>query len=166
MISEKMNKAFNRQINKEIWSAYLYQSMAAKAAALGFDGFEKWFEEQVKEELEHAKKMYEYVFVRGGEVVLETIEASKATWTTPKEMFEDTLKHEKLVTKLINELVDVAEEEKDRAAISFLGWYIEEQVEEETSVEKILNKFENIGENKMATYLLDKEFQSIEVEEE
>ncbi len=160
MISKKLNDALNEQINKEVESAYLYQSMAAKTATLGFDGFTAWFQAQVKEELEHAKKMYNYIFERGGEVVLKTIEAPTTDWASVKEMFENTLEHEKSITKAINDLVNVAEEENDKAALFFLSWYLEEQVEEESNVETIISKFKNIGEDKIATYLLDREFAS------
>lgn len=157
MISEKLQKVFNDQINAELYSAYLYLAMKAHFDALNLKGFANWFDAQVKEENAHAMGMYKYVFERGGKVELAAIEKPVFEAKCPVCIFEQVLKHEKLVTSKINAMVDAAEEEKDRAAVSFLNWYIKEQVEEEASVEDILSTLKFIGEDKYALLMLDKE---------
>ncbi len=157
MISEKMEKAFLDQINKELYSEYLYLSMKAYFASLNLNGFVNWMNVQVQEEHAHAMGMYDYVLERGGKIELEAIDKPETTWTSPLEVFKKVLAHEEYVTSRINALMDVAEEEKDRAAMIFLNWYLKEQVEEESSVGSVLAQLELIGEDKHALFALDKE---------
>ena len=131
MINEKMEKAFNEQINKELYSEYLYLGMKAYFAELNLKGFVNWFNVQVQEEHAHAMGMYDYLLERGGKIELMAIDKPEIKGTTPLEIFEQVLKHEEYVTSRINLLMDVAEEVKDRAALSLLDWYLKEQVEEE-----------------------------------
>ncbi|MFH1380833.1 MAG: ferritin [Candidatus Omnitrophota bacterium] len=145
MLSEKMTKAINTQINREIYSAYLYLGMASYAAHKGLNGIANWFNVQVQEELSHAKKMYDYVFQAGGRVMLLDIESPQQEFSSARELFEKTLAHEKMVTCLINKLVDIAKEEKDPATESFLKWFVTEQIEEETTPTNILRKMESKG---------------------
>ena len=157
MISEKMEKAFLDQINKELYSEYLYLSMKAYFASLNLQGFVNWLDVQVQEEHAHAMGMYDYVLERGGKVILEAIDKPENTWESPLEVFRAILKHEEYVTSRINALMDVAEETKDRAAQLFISWYIKEQVEEEASVGEVLATLELIQDDKNALLQLDKD---------
>lgn len=157
MINEKMEKAFNDQINKELYSEYLYLAMQAYFERLNLKGFVNWFNVQVQEEHAHALGMFDYVHERGGRVELEAIEKPETNWDSPLACFEQVLKHEEFVTSRINALMDVAEEVKDRAALSFLNWYLKEQVEEESNVGNVLETLRLIGDDKKALLMLDKD---------
>ena len=160
MINEKMEKAFNEQINKELYSEYLYLGMKAFFAELNLKGFVNWFNVQVQEEHAHAMGMYDYLLERGGKIELMAIDKPEIKGTTPLEIFEQVLKHEEYVTSRINLLMDVAEEVKDRAALSLLDWYLKEQVEEESSVGGVLATLKLIGDDKKALLMLDKELET------
>lgn len=157
MLDKKMEQAFNDQINKEFYSEYLYLAMKTYFADMNLKGFVNWFDVQVQEEHAHAMGMYDYVLERGGFVELEAIEKPVVEGKTPLEIFEQVLKHEEFVTSRINALMDVAEEVKDRAALSFLDWYLKEQVEEEASVGGVLATLKLIGDDKKALLMLDKD---------
>lgn len=157
MINEKMEKAFNDQINKELYSEYLYLSMKAYFERFNLKGFVNWFDVQVQEEHAHAMGMFDYVHERGGEVELEAIDKPETKWDSPLACFEQVLTHEEFVTSRINALMDIAEEVEDRAALSFLNWYLKEQVEEEASVGGVLATLKLIGDDKKALLMLDKE---------
>lgn len=157
MISEKMEKAFNEQINKELYSAYLYLSMQAYFERLNLTGFVNWMSVQVQEEQAHAMGMYNYLNERGGKVELLAIDKPDTDWSSPLDVFKHVLEHEQYVTSRINALMDVADEVKDRASLSFLDWYLKEQVEEENNVGGVLAKLELIGDDKHALLLLDKD---------
>ena len=152
-----MEKAFNDQINKELYSEYLYLAMKSYFVELNLQGFVNWFDVQVQEEHAHAMGMYDYVHERGGKVELFAIDKPEVEGKTPLEVFEQVLKHEEFVTSRINALMDVAEEVKDRAALSFLDWYLKEQVEEESNVGGVLATLKLIGDDKKALLMLDKE---------
>ena len=157
MIDEKMTKAFNEQINAELYSEYLYLSMKAYFANLNLNGFVNWFNVQVQEEHAHAMGMFDYLIERGGIVELEAIAKPETTWASPIAVFEQVVKHEEYVTSRINAMMDVADEVKDRAALSFLDWYVKEQVEEEASVGGVLATLKLIGDDKHALLMLDRE---------
>ena len=157
MISEKLEKAFNDQINKEFYSEYLYMSMYAYFDRLNLQGFKNWMNVQMQEEHAHAMGMFNYLHERGGKVQLQAIEQPETDWASPVELFEHVLKHEQYVTSLINALMDVADEVKDRAAVSFLDWYLKEQVEEEANVSKVLKTLKMVCEDKNSLYMFDKE---------
>ncbi len=157
MLNEKMEKAFNDQINKEFFSEYLYLAMKAYFADMNLQGFVNWFDVQVQEEHAHGMGMYDYVLERGGKVELEAIEKPVVEGKTPLEIFEQVLAHEEFVTSRINALMDVADEVRDRAALSFLDWYLKEQVEEESSVGGVLATLRLIGDDKKALLMLDKD---------
>ena len=157
MINEKMKNAFNDQINKELYSEYLYLAMKSKFAEMNLQGFVNWFDVQVQEEHAHAMGMYDYLNERGGNIELLAIDKPEIKGSTPLEIFEQVLEHEEFVTSRINALMDVAEEVKDRAALSFLDWYLKEQVEEESNVSGVLATLKLIGEDKKALLLLDKD---------
>ena len=157
MISEKMQKAFNDQINKELYSEYLYLAMKAYFEKLSLKGFVNWMSVQIQEEHAHAMGMFDYDHERGGEVELEAIDKPETKWASPLACFEHILSHEEYVTSRINALMDVAEEVKDRAALSFLDWYLKEQVEEEATVGDVLATLKLIGDDKKALLMLDKD---------
>ncbi len=157
MLDKKLENAFNTQINKELYSAYLYLSMQSYFKKISLDGFAQWMSVQVQEEMAHAQGLYNYVFERGEEVELFAIDKPEGTWNNTLEVFEAVLSHEQYVTSLINDLITVAEDVHDRAATNFLGWYIDEQVEEEASVTTVLNKVRLTKDDPRALLLLDKE---------
>lgn len=157
MISQEMEKAFNSQINAELYSEYLYLSMKAYVSRLNLPGFINWFNVQVQEEHAHAMGMFDYVISRGGKIELQAIDKPEVDWQSPLEVFEHVLKHEQLVTSLINKLMDVAESSHDRAALSFLDWYLKEQVEEENNVGNVLATLRLIKDDANALLLLDKD---------
>ena len=157
MIDKKLEKAFNDQINKELYSEYLYLAMKAKFAEMNLQGFVNWFDVQVQEEHAHGMGMYDYLIERGGSVELMAIDKPEVKGSTPLEIFEQVLEHEEYVTSRINALMDVAEEVRDRAGLSFLDWYLKEQVEEESNVGGVLATLKLIGDDKKALLLLDKD---------
>ncbi len=157
MLNERMNAALNEQVNAEMYSAYLYLSMQAYFQKLNLNGFVNWMNIQIQEEMAHARGLYDYIQERDGEIILDAIKKPDQTWNSPLEVFEAVLKHEQLVTSLINKLADVADETKDRAAALFLQWYIKEQVEEEASVSGVLETLRMIKDDTHALLLLDKE---------
>lgn len=157
MISEKMQNAFSEQINKELYSSYLYLSMASYLSEIGLNGFANWMRVQVQEENFHAMAMYDYVIERGGKVNLLAIDKPASSFKSVLAVFEETLKHEEYVTSLINGLVDVAEEVKDRATVSFLQWFIDEQVEEESTASDLISKLKLINSEGNALFMMDKE---------
>ncbi len=138
MISENMVKALTRQMNRELYSAYLYFGMASYAASIGLKGFEGWFLAQAKEEEEHALRFYDYIDTRGARVILEDIETPPQDFKSAVEIFEKTLAHEKAVTGLIHDLVKLAVKEGDKETEKFLQWFVNEQVEEEATPSRIL----------------------------
>ncbi|ERP31716.1 ferritin [Chitinivibrio alkaliphilus] len=158
MISENIQAALNRQINKELYSEYLYLAYAAFFAEQDLPGFENFFLVQVQEEHFHAMKMCSYLQERDGRVTLEKIDAPEITAQTPKDVFAAVLAHEQFVTASINEIVGYAVEENDFATKSFLDWFVDEQVEEEDSMRTILKKIELVGEQGHGLLQLDKEF--------
>jgi len=157
MINEKLQEAFNDQINKELYSEYLYLAMKTKFMEWNLQGFVNWFDVQVQEEHAHAMGMFNYLDERGGQIDLRAIDKPQVKGETPLEIFEHVLEHEQFVTSRINALADVAEEVKDRAALTFLNWYIKEQVEEEANVGGLLATLKLIGDDKKALLMLDKD---------
>ncbi len=157
MISKKMEAALNEQVNKELYSAYLYQSMSAYADQLGYNGIANWFSAQAQEEVSHARKLYDYILEQDGKVVLEQIDKPATDFDSVHDMFAKSLEHEKFITDSIDKLMDLADAEKDRATHIMLHWFVSEQVEEEASVKEILDKLEMISDSKHAFYMLDKE---------
>lgn len=147
MVSKKMIESINQQINREIYSAYLYLSMGAYAASLGLSGFANWFSVQVKEELTHAEKFYNYVIQQAGRVKLKAVEGPPQDFKSAVDLFEQTLEHEIKVTKLIHDLVDLARKESDHATETFLQWFVTEQVEEESNATEILQKLNIVGKD-------------------
>ncbi len=157
MINKTIEKALNEQINNEIFSAYLYLSMSAHSTYLGLKGFANWFMIQYQEEMEHAMKFYDYINDRGGKVILLTVKQPEGEFDSPLDMFQKTLAHEQFITKCINDLVDLAIEQKDHATQILLQWFVTEQIEEEGNDNEIIAKLQLIGENGNGLLMLDKE---------
>ena len=152
-----MEAALNEQLNKEMYSAYLYMSMSAYSTHIGLKGFANWFMVQYQEEMLHAMKFYNYINDQGGRVMLIAIDAPPTAFESPLDMFEKTLKHEQFVTKRINDLVDLAIKEKDHATNIFLQWFITEQIEEEANDNDVIAKLKLVGKKGDALLMLDKE---------
>ena len=157
MLSQNMEQALNRQLNAELYSAYLYLSMAAYYYSLNLNGFANWMTVQNQEETMHAMKFYNYINERGGRINLDKIDGPPTNWNSPLEVFEETLKHEEKVTGLINNLVDLAIAERDHAANAFLQWFVTEQVEEEASANEVIQNLKLAGNDPHALFMLDRE---------
>jgi ferritin len=121
------------------------------------DGFANWMYYQAQEELEHSLKFYDFVIQRGGKVQLTQIAAPPTEWDSPMAVFEATLAHEQKVTGLINDLVEIAHEERDHATNIFLQWFVSEQVEEEESVGGVLEQLKLMGDAKGGLFMIDRE---------
>lgn len=160
MLTVKMQNTLNDQINAEIWSAYLYLSMSAYFEDKGLPGFANWMRVQADEENMHAMKIFDYINERSGRVILKPIADVQTEWMSTLDAFEDTLKHEQHVTSLINNLMDIAIEEKDHATQSFLKWFIDEQVEEEASVNEILDQLRLVEGTGNGLFMLDREMKT------
>jgi ferritin len=157
MMKKKVEKALNDQLNAELYSSYLYLSMSSWFSSQNLDGFANWMRVQAREELVHAMKFYDYLIQRDGRVLLTAVEAPPTTWDSPEAVFEHTYNHEQKVTGLINGLVDLSLSEKDHATHMVLQWFVDEQVEEESSASEILGKVKMLGDSKSGIYMLDKE---------
>lgn len=160
MLNEKIEKALNEQINKEIWSAYLYLSMAMKFETTPLTGVANWFKIQYKEELAHAEIFMNYVNQRGGRVILEPIEGVPSEWNSALDAFKATLEHEQKVTASINNIYAITEEIHDYATRDRLQWFISEQVEEEETAQHLIDQFTLIGNDGMGLYTIDQELAS------
>ena len=157
MLSIKLQEVLNEQINKELYSEYFYLSMEAYLRTIDLDGIANFFSVQTQEEHFHAMKIYNFIIDKGGTVVLKKIDAPPVDFKSVVDVFEQTLEHEKLVTKSINDLMDAAVKENDHAVISFLKWYVDEQVEEEANVTRILSKLKLIGGEGHGLLMIDQE---------
>ncbi len=157
MISERMQQALNGQLNAELYSSYLYMSMAAYFQAINLGGFANWMRVQAQEEHMHAMKFYDFINERGGRVVMKPIDGPPTEWESPIATFEAVLEHEQKVTGLINELVELALAEHDHATNIFLQWFVTEQVEEEDSANDVIQKIKLMGEAQGGLFMLDRE---------
>ena len=157
MLNKKIEEALNEQINAEMWSAYLYLSMAAYCHSIGQPGMANWFEVQFQEERDHAKILFNYVNSRDGRVTLKKIDEVPTEWDGILDVFKSTLKHEQKVTELINNLYALTHEHNDFATQSMLKWFIDEQVEEEENAKTIIDNIKMIKDNGYGIYMLDKE---------
>ena len=157
MISKKVEEALNGQINAELYSAYLYLSMEAYFESVSLPGFATWMRVQTQEELMHTMKIYGFVNERGGRVLLKSIDQPPTEWESPLAVFEASYKHEQKVTGFINDLVNLAIEQKDHATNSFLQWFVNEQVEEEDSADQVVQKLKMIKNDPGGLFLVDRE---------
>ena len=157
MLSETMQKAMNEQIKNELYSAYLYLSMAAYAEADNLPGFAHWMRVQSQEEVGHAMKFFDFICERGGRVELKAIGEPPVEFAGPTDLFEQTLAHEKQITATIHNLYEMASQENDYASRVFLQWFVTEQVEEEKSAAEILQVLKRAGEKGHALVMLDRQ---------
>lgn len=157
MLSEKMEAALNDQINKEIFSAYLYLAMSAYAAREGFSGAATWLKMQHDEEMEHMQKFFDYVVARGGKVYLSAVDEPRSDYSSLLDVFKQVLEHEQLVTASINELTALSMELKDFATNTLLQWFISEQVEEEDTAGDIVHRLELVGNDGRGLLMLDEQ---------
>ena len=160
MLSEKLEKALNKQINEEFYSSYLYLAIAAYMDDLNLDGCGHWMRMQADEEHLHALKIFDYVIDRGARVELTAIAAPPRTFDNPRAAFEAALEHEKYMSKNINALADLAIAEADHATNNVLQWYVTEQVEEEAAVDDILKKLDLMGTDGPGLFLMDRELKT------
>ncbi len=156
-ISKKLHDAINAQINAELWSAYLYLSMATHFENEGLSGIANWFKVQFKEEQAHAEILMNHLYSRGERVLLAPIAEVPTSWAGVLEAFKDTLAHEEEVTALIYNLYAIAEEDKDYAARNMLNWFVDEQVEEEEQCHQLIDHLNLVGVSGMSVCMLDKE---------
>ena len=157
VISEKMQAALNDQIKAELYSGYLYLAMAAWSEDKNLEGCANWMRQQANEELFHAMKFIDYMNMAGGRVILQAVEAPQSEWDSPQAIFEASLAHERHMTKLINILASLAIEEKDHATGNMLQWFVNEQVEEEASVDAILQKLNLTKDSGAGLFMIDRE---------
>ena len=162
MLSDTMQQALNDQIQKELYSAYVYLSMAAYFEAENLTGAAHWMRHQSEEEVEHAMKLFEFVNDRDGRVTLQAIGQPPATFDSPLAVFSEALAHERKVSKSIHDLYALAVQENDYPAQTMLHWFIDEQVEEEKSAGDIVAQLEMVGDSPAALFLIDRQLASRE----
>lgn len=163
-ISSKTAKAINDQIAYEASATQAYVAIGSWCERTGYDGSAMFFFEQATEENTHMLKFVHYLNNAGAEAIIPATEKPQGNFDSIESTFRAGLKSEQKVTKLINNLVEFVEREKDRATYSFLQWFVNEQIEEETLFETILQKFEIIGRDKLAIYQIDQSLASIRSE--
>lgn len=156
-LSKRMEDALNSQLNRELYSAYLYMSMAAFFESQNFEGMANWMKVQSNEEMTHAMRFYNYILNRNGRVILTPIEGPQTEWGSPLHVFENSYQHEREITKFIYNLVDLSLEEKDHTTNVFLDWFITEQAEEEMSVSRVVEKIKLMKDAPGAMFMLDAE---------
>ena len=155
MLNPQIQDAFNKQLNAEYFSSYLYLSMAAYFEAQSLSGMAQWMRIQAQEEEMHAMKFFDFINERDGRVTLTAIEAPKTEWKSPLEAFQDAYEHEQKITGMINELSNLSASLKDHAAHNFLEWFVAEQVEEENSVRTIVDQLKLVGDHGVGQFILD-----------
>lgn len=160
MFSKAINDAMNKQLNAETYSAYLYWSMEAYFKSQALDGFANWMHIQAIEEMTHAMKFFNQINERDGHIMLEAIDKPQTEWPSPKDAFAAVYEHEQKVTALIDDLMNMAVDERDHASQGFLQWFVNEQVEEEASAKEICDKLELIGDNPQGLFMVDRELGS------
>jgi len=155
MIKENIQDAINKQLNRELYSAYLYLAMSAYFESIPLRGFAKWMRIQAKEERTHAMKFFDYLIEKGGTVKLLPIDTPPAKWSSFLKVFEEAYKHEQKVTAWIYELVDLAIKERDHATNNMLQWFVKEQIEEEANANEIVGKIKMLGPEGPAILIID-----------
>jgi ferritin len=157
MLKKEVEQALNEQLNAELYSSYLYLSMASYFESINMAGFANWMKVQAQEELGHGMKFYDYIVERGGRVMLKPIEGPQTEWKSAFSAFEHVYKHEQKVTGLIDGLVELSIKEKDHATNSFLQWFVDEQVEEESSADAIVQRLKRAADSPGGLFMLDNE---------
>ena len=157
MISQAMQDAFNKQINEELYSAYIYASMANYFEHRSLKGFANWMRVQAEEELGHARRFVAFMNDRGGRVILDTVKAPRCEWETPLEVFENAYAHECHISACINDLSTMSINEKDHASHAFLEWFVTEQVEEESAADEIVQQLRLMEGAPGGLFMMDRE---------
>jgi ferritin len=157
MIKDSLIRSLNDQVNAEYYSAYLYFAMSAYADRAGYKGIANWLFVQAKEEMAHGVHIYQYLLERGAAPSFSDVKAPAASYGSVNEIFEKVLAHEQHVTELINKIASLAIKEEDHSAYNFIMWYVNEQVEEESTAGDLVAKLTNIGGNPGLLYALDAE---------
>lgn len=156
-MNQRMQDALNAQVNAELYSAYIYLSMAAHFKAVNLPGFAHWMRIQTMEEVAHAMKIFDFINERGGRAVLQTIEGPPVEFGAPLDVMQAAYDHERHVTSLIHSLYDLAIEEKDHATRIMLEWFVTEQVEEEDNTSSIVDQLQMMGDHPQGLFMLDRE---------
>lgn len=157
MLSDTLQTALNEQVTAEMESFYVYLGMAAYFDSLNLSGFAHWMHMQAEEERNHAMRFYTYLYDRGARVELLPIDAPPAEWDSPLAVFQDALDHERKISAMIHDLMNLAIEAKDHPTQAFLHWFVNEQVEEEAAADDIVQRLKFIGDEKMGIYMIDQE---------
>jgi ferritin len=157
MLSEKLLTALNEQVNYELYSEYSYLAMASYCESQDFPGFAHFFKVQAQEERFHAMKFYDYIYQMEGRVSFKAMPSPQNEYSSIVDVFKSGLEHERIVTKKIYNLMDIAMDEREHATISLLKWFIDEQVEEENSFNTLIKKLERISHDPAALFSLDTE---------
>ncbi len=156
-IPQKVQDAINEQIRNELDSAYLYLAMSAHFEAEALTGFARWMRVQAREEVTHGMKLFDYLADRGGRITLGGLAAPPSSFDSPLAVFRQAYAHEQKITSLIHALYTLATDEKDYATQLALGWFVNEQVEEEKTAADIAARLELVGDNRVALLILDRE---------
>ncbi len=156
-MKRNIEDAFNLHLNAEFYSFYLYLSMANYFAAQNLEGMTHWMRLQSEEERIHAMKFVDFINDRSGRVVLAQIDQPRTDWNSPLEAFEDAYSHEQLISSKINDLVELANQERDHAAHQFLQWFVSEQVEEEATALGIVEQLRRVGDNPVGLLMIDQQ---------
>ena len=164
MLSSKMQQALNDQIQKELYSSYMYISMAAHFQSKNLPGAANWMRIQQGEEMEHAMKFFDFVHDRGGQVILQAIPQPPSDFSSPVVAFKEALAHEQKVTQSIHDLYALAVQEKDYPTQVMLQWFIDEQVEEERNATDVVAQLELVGDSPAGLYMVDRALGSREAE--
>jgi ferritin len=161
MISNDMAAMVGAQINRELYSAYLYLGLSAKTEAMDLKGTAAWFLAKHGEEMTHALKMYRYLIDQDAAVTLTSVPAPEAVAEGVLPIFDHTLEHERKVTRAINDMVDHALREKDHATSIFLQWFVTEQIEEEATVNDIIGRLRRFGDHGHCLLMIDNELAAL-----
>ena len=148
MISNKLQDVLNNQIKNEEHSSRIYLAMASWCEMKGYEGAAEFLFVQADEEKEHMLKLIHYLNDRGGHAVMQPLDQPKKEWDDLKKLFEEVLAHEEFITGEINKCYETALNEKDYNTAQFLQWYVEEQIEEESTMNSILDKINLAGGTK------------------
>lgn len=159
MLKKRIEEVLNEQLKKEAYASQLYLSMASWAETEGFDGIAEWFYAQAEEERVHMMKFVRFINERGGKAIIPKVEEPPKDFPGIKEAFEASLDHEKMVTDSIHEIVNMAIEDKDYATNHWLQWFVEEQMEEEASVQSIIDKLNMVGDKNI--YIFDRDIMNM-----
>lgn len=157
MLSDKLQKVINDQINYEFYSQNVYLAMSSYCFSIDLNGFANFFRVQAEEERFHAMKFFDYIIQMNGRVLIDSIAAPRNDFENPLDLFKAALQYERNNTKRIYNILDISTEEREHATISFLKWFVDEQVEEESTMLNIIKKLERIGDDSAALYMLDTE---------